>query len=96
VRLPLFTRNGLPIMPNVWNVYYMLIEAKTIEPHADPGKLFNDAIVEPVKRFTLPAVGKLGIEPDPQIEKMLVGEYPFLPKPNATYYADWERRALKL
>jgi ABC-type nitrate/sulfonate/bicarbonate transport system substrate-binding protein len=95
-RLPLFTRNGFPIMPNVWHVYQMLIEAKTIDPHPDPAKLFNDAIVEPTKRFTLPAVEKLGMQPDPEIEKMLTGEYPLLPKPVASYYADWERRLLKL
>jgi sulfonate transport system substrate-binding protein len=95
-RLPVFARNGLPVMPNVWHVYQMLVEAKTVDPHPDPAKLFNDAIVEPVKRFTLPVVEKLGIEPDPVIEKMLVAEYPLLPKPDATYYADWERRLLKL
>jgi hypothetical protein len=83
-------------MPNVWHVYQMLVEAKTIDPHPDPAKLFNDAIVEPVKRFTLPVVEKLGVEPDPVIEKMLIAEYPLLPKPDDTYYADWERRLLKL
>jgi ABC-type nitrate/sulfonate/bicarbonate transport system substrate-binding protein len=95
-RLPLFARNGLQIMPNVWHVYYMLIEAKTIDAHPDPEKLFNDAIVEPIKRFTLPAVDALGMQPDPEIERMLTGEYPLLPKPNASYYADWERRIPKL
>jgi hypothetical protein len=74
----------------------MLIEAKTIDPHSDAGKLFNDTIVEPVKRFTLPTVEKLGMAPDPVIEKMLTAEYPLLPKPGANYYADWERRLLKL
>ena len=95
-RLPLFARNGLPVMPNVWHVYQMLIEAKTIDPHSDAVKLFNDTIVEPVKRFTLPTVEKLGMAPDPVIEKMLTAEYPLLPKPGADYYADWERRLLKL
>jgi sulfonate transport system substrate-binding protein len=94
-RLPVFARNGLPVMPNVWHVYQMLVTAKTIDQHPDPAKLFNDAIVEPVKRFTLPAVEKLGIEPDQVVEKMLTAEYPLLPKPNATYYADWERRLQK-
>ena len=94
-RLPLFARNGLPVMPNVWHVYQMLVEAKTVDPHPDPEKLFNDAIVEPVKRFTLPVVEKLGIEPDPVIEKMLKAEYPLLPKPVESYYADWERHLLR-
>ena len=95
-RLPLLARNGLPVMPNVWHVYQMLIAAKTIDPYPDPEKLFNDAVVEPVKRFTLPAVDALGMEPNLEIDKMLTGEYPLLPKPVASYYADWERRLLKL
>jgi ABC-type nitrate/sulfonate/bicarbonate transport system substrate-binding protein len=95
-RIPLFSRNGLPVMPNVWHLYEMLVKAKTIDPHPDPVKLFNDAIVEPAKRFTLPAVEELGLQPDPEIEKMLKGEYPFLPKSVDSYYADWERRILKI
>jgi len=84
-RIPLFSRNGLPVMPNVWHLYEMLVLAKTIDPHPDPAKLFNDAIVEPTKRFTLPAVEELGLQPDPEIEKMLKGEYPLLPKPLDSY-----------
>ena len=95
-RIPLYPRNGLPVMPNMWHLYEMLVVAKTIDPHPDPAKLFNDAIVEPTKRFTLPAVEELGLEPDPEIEKMLQGDYPLLPKPVASYYADWERRLLKM
>jgi NitT/TauT family transport system substrate-binding protein len=94
-RMPLFPRNGLPVMPNVWNLYEMLVQAKTIDPHPDAAKLFNDAIVEPTKRFTLPAAEELGLQPDPEIERMLKGDYPFLPKPVESYYADWERRLLK-
>ncbi len=94
-RIPLFSRNGLPVMPNVWHLYEMLVQVKTIDPHPDPAKLFSDAIVEPAKRFTLPAVEELGLQPDPEIEKMLKGEYPLLPKSVDSYYADWERRILK-
>jgi|SRR3984893_2838774 len=94
-RIPVFSRNGLPVMPNVWHLYEMLVQAKTIDRHSDPTKLFNDAVVEPTKRFTLPAVEELGLQPDPEIEKMLKGEYPLLVKPVDSYYADWERRILK-
>jgi len=94
-RIPLFSRNALPVMPNVWHLYEMLVLVKTIDPHPDPAKLFNEAIVEPTKRFTLPAVEELGLQPDPEIEAMLKGDYPFLPKPVESYYADWERRLLK-
>jgi NitT/TauT family transport system substrate-binding protein len=95
-RIPLFSRNGLPVMPNIWHLYEMLIQSKTIDPHPDPAKLFNDTIVEPTKRFTLPAVEELGLQPDPEIIKMLKGDYPFLPKPVEGYYADWERQLLKM
>ena len=94
-RIPLFARNGLPVMPNVWNLYEMMVQAKTIDPHPDPARLFNDTIVEPTKRFTLPVAEELGLQPDPEIENMLKGDYPFLPRPAASYYADWERRLLK-
>ena len=94
-RIPLFSRNGLPVMPNVWHLYGMLVQVKTIDPVADPAKLFSDAIVEPTKRFTLPAVEELGLQPDPEIEAMLKGDYPMLQKPVASYYADWERHLLK-
>ena len=69
MRIPLFSRNGLPVMPNVWHVYEMLVQAKTIDPLPDPAKLFNDAIVEPVKRFTLPAVEELGLRPTPKSKR---------------------------
>ena len=66
MRIPLFARNGLPVMPNVWDLYEMLVQAKTIDPHPDPAKLFNDTIVEPTKRFTLPAVEELGLPARPR------------------------------
>jgi ABC-type nitrate/sulfonate/bicarbonate transport system substrate-binding protein len=94
-RIPLFARNGLPVMPNVWHAYEMLVQAKTIDPHPDPARLINDAIVEPAKRFVLPALAELGEQKDEQIEAMLKGEYPLLPKPPASYYADWEHRLAK-
>jgi hypothetical protein len=95
-RIPLFSRNCLPVMPNVWNLHEMLVRNKTIDAHPDPAKLFDAAIVEPTKRFTLPAAEALGLLPDPDIDVMLKGDYPFLPKPALNYYADWERRQLKM
>jgi hypothetical protein len=95
-RIALFSRNGLPVMPNVWHLYEMMVQAKTIDPHPNPAKLFNETIVEPTKRFTLPAAEELGLQPDPEIEAMIKGDYPLLPKPNESYYADWERRLLKM
>ena len=95
-RIPLYSRNGLPVIPNVWHLYEMMVQVKTIDPHPDPAKLFNDTIVEPTKRLTLPAAEELGLQHDPEIERMLKGDHPFLPKPVESYYADWERRLLKM
>jgi ABC-type nitrate/sulfonate/bicarbonate transport system substrate-binding protein len=95
MRMPRFARNGMPVMPNVWHVYEMLVAAKTIDPHPDPEKLINDTVIEPAKRFVLPALAALGEERDAPIEAMLKGDYPLLPKPAASYYADWERRIVK-
>lgn len=95
MRIPLFARNGLPVMPNVWNLYEMLIEAKTIDPHPDPARLFEEGIVEPTRRYVLPVAEELGLQTDPEIQKMLTGDFPFLARPAAEYYTDWERRLLK-
>ena len=77
-RIPLYSRNGLPVLPNVWHLYEMMVQVKTIDPHPDPAKLFNDTIVEPTKRLTLPAAEELGLQHDPEIERMLKGDYPVL------------------
>jgi hypothetical protein len=36
------------------------------------------------------------LQPDPEIEKILKGDYPLLPKSVESYYADWERRLLRM
>jgi NitT/TauT family transport system substrate-binding protein len=95
-RLPLFARNGLQVMPNIWHIYEMMVQARTIDRHPDPAKLFNDAVVEPTKRYLYPAVEQLGLQADDQIDGMLKGDYPLLPMPVASYYAEWEKKALKI
>ena len=42
MRIPLFARNGLPVMPNVWNLYEILVKSKTINSHPNPAGLFNE------------------------------------------------------
>ena len=66
MRIPLFARNGLPVMPNVWNLYEILVKSKTIDPHPDPARLFNEDIIEPTKRFSLPAVEAFGTRARPR------------------------------
>jgi hypothetical protein len=74
----------------------MMVAAKTIDAHPDPKRLFNDAVIEPAKRYILPALEDLGIQGDEQIDAMLTGDYPLLPNPIASYYSEWEKRILKI
>jgi ABC-type nitrate/sulfonate/bicarbonate transport system substrate-binding protein len=94
-RVPLFARNGLQVMPNLWHIYEMMVQANTIDRHPNPAKLFNDAVVEPTKRYLFPAIEQLGLQADEQVEGMLMGEYPLLPMPVASYYAEWEKKVLR-
>ena len=96
VRITYFARNGLPVMPNVWHVYEMLVAARAMDAVADPAKLFAEAVVEPTQRITLPALEELGWSKDRVVQDMLRADYPLLPKPPEAYYADWEKKLLTM
>jgi sulfonate transport system substrate-binding protein len=95
LRLPYFARNGLAVLPNVWHIYYMLVEGKVLDPVDDPGKLIEQSVVEPAKRIGLPALETVGQQPDPEVIAMLRAPYPLLPNGVETYYTDWERALLR-
>ena len=94
VRITYFARNGLPVMPNVWHIYHMLVAGKAMDAVSDPTKLFEETVIEPTRRITLPALEELGWDKDPGVEAMLRSAYPMLPKPPEAYYAPWERKLL--
>jgi ABC-type nitrate/sulfonate/bicarbonate transport system substrate-binding protein len=96
VRIPYFARNALPVMPNVWHIYEMLVAGKAMDAAADPAKLFDEAVIEPTQRITLPALEELGWNKDGVMQDMLRATYPLLPKPPETYYAEWEKRLLAM
>lgn len=96
VRIPYFVRNGLPVMPNVWHVYEMLVAGKVMDAASDPGKLLDEAVIEPTKRITLPALDELGWSKDAAVQDMLRAAYPLLPKPPEAYYAEWEMKLLAM
>jgi ABC-type nitrate/sulfonate/bicarbonate transport system substrate-binding protein len=96
VRLCWFARNGLPVLPNVWQFYYMLLGAKLIEPSVDPKSLIDQSVVEPTKRVSLPALEAIGAQRDEEVAKMLKASYPQLPEPAEKYYAEWEPQMLRL
>src|SRR5215470_11273167 len=95
LRLPYFARNGLTVLPNVWHIYYMLVEGKVLDPVDDPGKLIEQSVVEPAKRIGLPALEAVGQQPHPEVTAMLRAPYPLLPNAVETYYSDWERALLR-
>jgi ABC-type nitrate/sulfonate/bicarbonate transport system substrate-binding protein len=96
VRIPYFARNGLPVMPNVWHIYETLVAGKAMDAAADPAKLFDDAVIEPTRRITLPALEALGWSKDRVVQDMLRATYPLLPKPPEAYYAEWEKKLLAM
>ncbi len=96
VRLCWFARNGLPVMPNVWQFYYMLLGAKLIDASIDPKALIEQSVIEPTKRISLPALEALGAQRDDEVAKMLKASYPQLPQPAEKYYGDWEAKMLAL
>jgi ABC-type nitrate/sulfonate/bicarbonate transport system substrate-binding protein len=96
VRIPYFARNGLPVLPNVWHIYEMLVAGKAMDAAADPAKLFDEAVIEPTQRITLPALEELGWSKDAVVQDMLRATYPLLPRPPEAYYAEWEKKLLAM
>jgi ABC-type nitrate/sulfonate/bicarbonate transport system substrate-binding protein len=96
VRLPYFARNGLPVMPNLWHVYEMLAQGKALETAVDPTRLFEETVIEPTRRITLPALDALGWDKDAVVQDMLRASYPLLAKPPEDYYAEWEKKLLSI
>ena len=96
VRMAYFTRNGLSVLANAWHVYYVMLEGNIIKPPDDPAKMMNEYFVEPAKKFVLPALAEIGMQPDPVIKEMLRGAYPLLPKPAESYHTEWDKELLKL
>lgn len=96
VRTAYWTRNGLPVMANVWHLYELQVAGGIIEPVDGIEDVINDYFVEPTQRFTLPALEEVGFQADPTIKEMLQGEYPLLPKPVEEYHTEWDRQILSM
>jgi len=96
LRIPSFARNGLPVMPNIWHIYEMLVAGKAMDAVSDPAKLFEEAVIEPTRRITLPALDELGWDKDAVVQDMLRASYPLLAKPPEAYYAEWEKKLLAI
>ncbi len=96
LRVPYFARNGLPVMPNLYHIYAMLVAGKAMDAVADPAKLFEQSVLEPTREITVPVLDELGWDKDRVVQEMLRAPYPLLPKPPEAYYAAWEKKLLGL
>lgn len=94
IRVPYFSRNGLPVMANVWQVLDLLVASNIMRQPDDAAAFIHKAVVEPAQRFVLPAAEALGIQPDPAVAEMVRGKYPMLPKPGSAYAGPWEKHLL--
>ena len=91
VRLPDCVRNGLQVIPNVWHVYYMMEDAKVIDPIENFRALVDSYFIEPAKRFTRPRSKRLCRQNDPVLDSVRAQQQlPLLPKPFQEYLGPWE------
>lgn len=96
VRTAYWARNALPVMASVWHLYTLQVVGKIIKPHDDIDKIMRSYFIDPIQKFTLPALEEIGIEPDPVIKSMLGAKYPLLPKPVEAYHTEWDKKLLSL
>jgi ABC-type nitrate/sulfonate/bicarbonate transport system substrate-binding protein len=91
VRVPYYTRNALPVMPNVYHIYQMYLAAKIVEPASNISSVINEYFVEPASRYTMKALEDVGRQPDPLVRDFLNTRLPLLKEPNSAYFAPWEK-----
>jgi NitT/TauT family transport system substrate-binding protein len=91
VRVPYYTRNALPVVPNVYHIYQMYLTAKIVEPSSGISKVINDYFIEPASRYTMKALDEVGRQPDPLVRDFLNTKLPLLDQPNSAYFAPWEK-----
>jgi NitT/TauT family transport system substrate-binding protein len=91
VNLPYWPRNGLHLMPSIWNVYYMMVKTKMISGWDNPEAKMKEYWIEPTLKYTIPGLKELGIEEDPYIYKILREPLGYLENKPETYFAPWEK-----
>lgn len=90
-RVPYYVRNGLPILPNIWHIYYMYVTANIVSSDPNITSIINKYFIDPATRYTLKALDEVGREPDPVAKNFLNTKLPLLPSDNHDYFAPWER-----
>jgi ABC-type nitrate/sulfonate/bicarbonate transport system substrate-binding protein len=95
VRTAYWARNALPVMANVWHLYELQVAGGILQPVDNVEAMMKSYFIDPVYKFTLPALQEMGVQPDPVIKKMLMASYPLLKKPVESYLTDWDKMLLK-
>lgn len=96
VRTAYWARNALPVMANVWHLYELQVAGGIIKRSDDALKMMQSYFIDPVLKFTLPALDEVGMQSDPVIKHMLSASYPLLPKPTQEYLSKWDKDLLRL
>lgn len=91
VNLCYWPRNGLHLMPSLWNLYYLMVDTKMIAPWDNPEAKMKEYFIEPTLKYTIPALKELGIEKDPYINKILREPLDYLANKPESYFAPWEK-----
>jgi len=91
MRLPHWSANGLPVMPGVWNLYYLLVSNGVIDAVPDPAAMIQRYFIEPTIRYVLPALSDIGRVADPETDRLRRIPLPSLPHPPETYLGPWEK-----
>lgn len=91
MRIPYWPRNGLHLMPGVWDLYHLMVDTKQISPVEDPRKFIDRYWAEPTLKYVLPALKGLGTQDDPVVRQILKMKLPYLGRDPKDYLASWEK-----
>lgn len=91
MRMMYWSRNGLNIMPSIWDQYLMMVKTGVLKPVANPQAMMDAYYIQPGQRFVVPALRELGIQPDPLTDSLRKTKLHYLDADVSTYLAPWER-----
>jgi sulfonate transport system substrate-binding protein len=89
-RFGYYPRNGLHVMPGIWNTYYQMVKTNMIKPFDHPEAVMKEYFIDPTMKYTVPALKELGVSQDPYIYRMTRTPMPYLAKKPEAYFAPWE------
>ena len=91
MRMMYWARNGLNIMPSIWDQYLMMVKTGVLKPVANPQAMMDTHYIQPGQRFVVPALRELGIQPDPLTDSLRKTKLHYLEGDVSKYLGPWER-----